>query len=244
MKENKYDNPAFFNQYSQMTRSIKGLQGAGEWHILQKMLPAIEYKRVLDLGCGFGWHCQYMAEQGAKSVLGIDLSEKMLDIAKQKNQFSFVEYKQMAIEDFDFLAESFDVVLSSLAFHYLESFDDVCRKVHKCLSVGGTFVFSIEHPVFTAYGSQDWFYNENGEPVHWPVDNYYNEGIRKANFLGQEVIKYHKTLTTYVNGLLKSGFEITALVEPEPDEISLKTIPGMQDELRRPIFLIISALKK
>lgn len=208
------------------------------------MLPAIEDKRVLDLGCGFGWHCQYAAEQGAKSVLGIDLSEKMLDTAKQKNQFSFVEYQQMAIEDFDFLAESFDVVLSSLAFHYLESFDDVCLKVNKCLSVGGTFVFSVEHPVFTAYGSQDWFYNENSEPIHWPVDNYYNEGIRKANFLGQEVIKYHKTLTTYVNALLKSGFEITALVEPEPDEISLKTIPGMQDELRRPIFLIISALKK
>jgi SAM-dependent methyltransferase len=244
MKENKYDNPAFFNQYSQMMRSVKGLQGAGEWHILQKMLPAIEDKRVLDLGCGFGWHCQYAAEQGAKSVLGIDLSEKMLDTAKQKNQFSFVEYQQMAIEDFDFLAESFDVVLSSLAFHYLESFDDVCLKVNKCLSVGGTFVFSVEHPVFTAYGSQDWFYNENGEPIHWPVDNYYNEGIRKANFLGQEVIKYHKTLTTYVHALLKSGFEITALVEPEPDEISLKTIPGMQDELRRPIFLIISALKK
>ncbi|NRF38887.1 bifunctional 2-polyprenyl-6-hydroxyphenol methylase/3-demethylubiquinol 3-O-methyltransferase UbiG [Pedobacter foliorum] len=244
MKENKYDNPAFFNQYSQMTRSVKGLEGAGEWHVLQKILPITKGKRVLDLGCGFGWHCQYVAGQGAESVLGIDLSEKMLDFAKQKNQFSFVEYKQMAIEDFDFPAESFDVVLSSLAFHYLESFDDVCRKVHKCLSVGGTFVFSVEHPVFTAYGSQDWFYNENSEPIHWPVDNYYKEGIRKANFLGQEVVKYHKTLTTYVNGLLKSGFEITALVEPEPDEISLKTIPGMQDELRRPIFLIISALKK
>ncbi|WP_448635935.1 class I SAM-dependent methyltransferase [Pedobacter panaciterrae] len=231
-------------QYSQMTRSVKGLKGAGEWHVLQKMLPDFRNKHVLDLGCGFGWHCQYAAEHGAKSVLGIDLSEKMLNSANEMNKFSFVEYKRIAIEAFDFPADSYDVVLSSLAFHYLESFEEVCRKVYQTLSTGGVFVFSVEHPIFTAYGSQDWIYNEAGERIHWPVDKYFDQGIRKAKFLGEEVVKYHKTLTAYINGLLKNGFEITALVEPEPDEISLKTIPGMQDELRRPIFLIISALKK
>src|SRR5688572_19695651 len=107
MKENKYDNPAFFKQYSQMTRSVKGLKGAGEWHVLQKMLPDFKSKRVLDLGCGFGWHCQYAAEHGAKSVLGIDLSEKMLNSANEMNKFSFVEYKRMAIESFDFPEDSF-----------------------------------------------------------------------------------------------------------------------------------------
>ncbi|ETZ20232.1 bifunctional 2-polyprenyl-6-hydroxyphenol methylase/3-demethylubiquinol 3-O-methyltransferase UbiG [Pedobacter sp. V48] len=244
MKENKYDDPAFFKQYSQMTRSIEGLKGAGEWHVLQKMLPDFKSKHVLDLGCGFGWHCQYAAEHGAKSVLGIDLSEKMLNSANEMNKFSFVEYKRMAIEAFDFPEDSFDVVISSLAFHYLESFEEVCRKVHRSLSPGGVFVFSVEHPIFTAYGSQDWIYNEAGERIHWPVDKYFDQGIRKARFLGAEVVKYHRTLTTYINGLLKNGFEITALVEPEPDEVSLMTIPGMQDELRRPIFLIVSALKK
>nr|WP_294873300.1 class I SAM-dependent methyltransferase [uncultured Pedobacter sp.] len=244
MKENKYDNPAFFKQYSQITRSVKGLKGAGEWHVLQKMLPDFKSKRVLDLGCGFGWHCQYAAEHGAKSVLGIDLSEKMLNSANEMNKFSFVEYKRMAIESFDFPEDSFDVVISSLAFHYLESFEEVCSKVHRSLSNGGIFVFSVEHPIFTAYGSQDWIYNEVGERIHWPVDKYFDQGVRRAKFLGEEVVKYHKTLTTYINGLLKNGFEITALVEPEPDEISLKTISGMQDELRRPIFLIVSALKK
>nr|WP_068892449.1 class I SAM-dependent methyltransferase [Pedobacter panaciterrae] len=244
MKENKYDKESFFRQYSQMTRSVNGLSGAGEWHILQKMLPDFKDKHVLDLGCGFGWHCQYAAENGAKSVLGIDLSEKMLNTANEMNKFSFVEYRRVAIEDFDFSPDSFDVVISSLAFHYLKSFEDVCHKVYQSLSAGGTFVFSVEHPVFTASGNQDWVYNEKDERSHWPVDRYFDQGIRKANFLGEEVIKYHKTLTTYINGLLKNGFEITALAEPEPDEISLKTVPGMQDELRRPIFLIVSALKK
>ena len=62
MKENKYDDEKFFHQYSQMSRSVDGLKGAGEWHVLQKMLPDFQGKRVLDLGCGFGWHCQYAIE--------------------------------------------------------------------------------------------------------------------------------------------------------------------------------------
>ena len=68
MKENKYDNSDFFSQYSQMSRSVEGLKGAGEWHVLQKMLPDFAGKRVLDLGCGFGWHCVYAIEHGATHV--------------------------------------------------------------------------------------------------------------------------------------------------------------------------------
>ena len=59
MKENSYDNPRFFTQYSRMDRSRKGLAGAGEWPTLKTMLPALAGKRVLDLGCGYGWHCRY-----------------------------------------------------------------------------------------------------------------------------------------------------------------------------------------
>ena len=54
MKENKYDDEIFFEKYSQMDRSKKGLTGAGEWHELKKMLPDFKGKKVLDLGCGFG----------------------------------------------------------------------------------------------------------------------------------------------------------------------------------------------
>ena len=85
MKENKYDDEKFFNQYSQMSRSVNGLKGAGEWHVLKKMLPDFKGKRVLDLGCGFGWHCQYAIEHGAEHALGIDISEKMLKEARKRN---------------------------------------------------------------------------------------------------------------------------------------------------------------
>lgn len=243
MKQNKYDDKAFFEKYSQMERSIKGLDAAGEWKTLEKMLPAFNDKRVLDLGCGFGWHCQYAIEHGAKEVLGIDISEKMLFEAQKKTN-NKIKYFCIPIEDIDFPNDSFDVVISSLAFHYLVSFEDVVKKVKDLLVVGGNFVFSVEHPIFTAYGSQDWYYDESGEILHFPVDNYFFEGERKAIFLGKEIIKYHKTLTTYLNGLIEGGFEITGIVEPQPSEDLLKSSEGMQNELRRPMMLIVSARKK
>ena len=243
MKENKYDNPEFFRQYSKMQRSVKGLQGAGEWHVLKEMLPAFNGKRVLDLGCGFGWHCRYAVEEGAKSVIGIDISEKMLEVAQQINNLPQIQYIRMPVEDIDYPADSFDVVISSLTFHYIQSFEQMCAKVNKCLATGGSFVFSVEHPVFTAYGNQDWYYDEKGNRLHWPVDRYFSEGRREAVFLGEKIVKYHKTLSTYLNGLLKNGFEIKEIIEPQPSEDMLKEYTEIQDELRRPMMLLISAVK-
>ncbi|MDY4611545.1 MAG: class I SAM-dependent methyltransferase [Sphaerochaetaceae bacterium] len=244
MKENKYDDAVFFQKYSHMDRSVKGLAGAGEWHELKQLLPDFAGKRVLDLGCGFGWHCRYAVDQGASTVVGMDISEKMLEIAKEKNNGPGIAYIRTSIEDIDFPQDSFDIVLSSLAFHYIVSFEDICRKVNHCLVDGGAFVFSVEHPVFTAYGTQDWYYDDGGNILHWPVDRYFSEGFRTANFLGEQVGKYHKTLTTYVDGLLTNGFRLTRLVEPQPDTTMLHTIPRMEDELRRPMMLLIAAEKK
>lgn len=244
MKRNKYDDEVFFKKYSQMDRSKKGLSGAGEWKTLEKMLPDFSGKRVLDLGCGYGWHCEYAASHGAKSVIGIDLSEKMLNEARTHHHAEQIKYLRMPMEEIDFPPNSFDVVISSLAFHYIESFEEMVLKVHHCLSPRGDFVFSAEHPVFTAYGSQDWYYDSEGNILHFPVDRYFYEGKRTANFLGEEVLKYHKTLTTYLNALLDNGFELTGIKEPQPSEELLHSVPGMEDELRRPMMIIISAKKK
>ena len=82
MKEIKYDDSVFFEQYSHMPRSEQGLSAAGEWPALKALLPELAGKRVLDLGCGFGWHCRYAAEHGAARVLGTALSQRMLERAR------------------------------------------------------------------------------------------------------------------------------------------------------------------
>ncbi|MBV8328592.1 class I SAM-dependent methyltransferase [Chryseobacterium sp.] len=243
MKENKYDQPSFFDQYEKMLRSRIGLEGAGEWHTLKNMLPDFKGKTVLDLGCGFGWHCRYAIENGATSVIGIDLSEKMLARAKEINNPEGIQYEKKALEDADYPDQSFDIVLSSLTLHYVESLETIVQNIYRWLNFGGYFIFSVEHPIFTAEGGQDWIYDKNGEKTCWPVDRYFIEGTRNTTFLGENVIKYHRTLTSYVNTLLKHGFKIREVVEPQPGQEMLKEIPEMKDELRRPMMLLISAEK-
>ena len=243
MKENRYDDPRFFEKYGQMARSQKGLAGAGEWHELEKLLPDFHGLRVLDLGCGYGGHCAYAAGHGAARVLGTDISQKMLETARARNPGPSIEYRQAAMEDLRFPDGSFDVVLSSLALHYVEDFQTLVRSIGRWLAPGGRFVFSVEHPVFTAYGSQDWHYGPDGEILHFPVDNYSREGRREAVFLGERVVKYHRTLTTYLDTLPRSGFRILRVVEPQPPE-DMMDLPGMRDELRRPMMLLVSAVKE
>ncbi|WP_172280118.1 class I SAM-dependent methyltransferase [Chryseobacterium sp. LAM-KRS1] len=243
MKENKYADPSFFRQYEKMLRSQLGLEGAGEWYVLKDMLPDFTEKNVLDLGCGFGWHCRYAIEQGAKSVIGIDLSEKMLEKAREINKLKGIEYFRSALEEVTYPNQTFDVILSSLTLHYVESFDTIAQNIYKWLKPGGQFVFSVEHPVFTAEGTQDWSYDTHGEKQHWPVDNYFIEGRRNTTFLGENVVKYHRTLTTYISCLLNSGFKLKKVVEAQPSEEMLKQFSEMKDELRRPMMLLISAEK-
>lgn len=243
MKENKYDNEVFFKKYSEMNRSQNGLKGAGEWSELQKVLPDFKGKYVLDLGCGYGWHCMYAAQNGAKYVLGTDISQKMLNIALKKNHHPNIEYQCIAMEDIQGLENSFDIVLSSLAFHYVFDYEQLIQNIHGWLKPLGYLVFSVEHPVFTAQGKQDWYYDDDGNIMHFPVDHYFYEGVRHAQFLGEEVIKYHRTLTTYFNTLLVNGFEILNIIEPQPPK-DMMNIEGMQDEMRRPMMLIVLAQKK
>ena len=80
--------------------------------------------------------------------------------------------------------------------------------------------------------------------VYKRQDNYYIEGERQAVFLGERVTKYHRTLTSYVGTLLSSGFALTGLAEPQPPQEMVDTIPGMADELRRPMMLILAAKKR
>jgi SAM-dependent methyltransferase len=243
MKENNYDDPDFFEKYRQMPRSVAGLEAAGEWSAFRAMLPSLAKKRVLDLGCGYGWHCRYALSQGAAEVVGIDLSARMLEEATKRSQgATSLRYVRMAIEDIDFPEDDFDVVISSLAFHYLKSLGPVYARIHHCLSRHGDLVFSAEHPIFTASERQDWHY-EKHERRHWPVDNYYREGARHTRFLDEAIIKYHRTFTSYLDGLLQSGFQITGFLEPPPDADLAGSNAEMKDELRRPMFFIVSARK-
>jgi hypothetical protein len=79
--------------------------------------------------------------------------------------------------------------------------------------------------------------------MHWPLDNYQDEGLRRTSWFTDNVVKYHRTVATWINALIAAGFAITELAEPQPTEEAMERDPQMRDESRRPMFLLIRAAK-
>ena len=240
---NEYDNGKFFEEYAKMPRSREGLSAAGEWHQLRPLFPPLQGKSVLDLGCGYGWHCKFSAEKGAVRVLGIDASQKMIEEAKRRNKESHITYRLCGIEEYEYPKNMWDCVISNLALHYIENIEQIFQKVHRTLKPDGIFLFYIEHPVFTAGVKQDWIYSKEGNPQYWPIDHYFMPGERKTYFLGCDVMKQHHTLTQILMGLLHHNFELKVVEEARPPA-EMMDIPGMEDELRRPMMLLVKSIAK
>ena len=240
MAQNIYDDDEFFAGYSRLARSVEGLDGAPEWPALRAMLPDLRGLRVLDLGCGFGWFCRWARHNGAANVVGIDLSEKMLERAQADTHDSAISYTRANLEHLELAAGSFDLVYSSLAFHYVENLNVLMSQIHRALVSGGSLVFSVEHPIYTAPGDPKWSADAAGHRT-WPVDRYLDEGPRSTDWLAKGVIKQHRTIAAYINMLLAQGFSIAHLEEWGPSAEQIASHPEWADERQRPPFLLISA---
>ncbi|KWI55401.1 SAM-dependent methyltransferase [Burkholderia pseudomultivorans] len=240
MNRNIYDDPAFFDGYSRLSRSVHGLDGAPEWPALRALLPDLRGLNVLDLGCGYGWFSRWAAEHGAASVLGLDLSVRMLERATSSAAHPAITYRRADLETVELPADAFDLAYSSLAFHYLEHLDTLLRTLHRALVPGGRLVFSIEHPIYTAPRQPGFVVDADGHRS-WPVDGYQREGPRVTDWLAPGVVKQHRTLGTLVNLLIASGFTLTHLDEwgPTPEQVDAQ--PALDEERDRPMMAIFAA---
>ncbi len=240
MTQNIYDDEEFFAGYSRLGRSVDGLDGAAEWPALRAMLPDLPGLKVLDLGCGFGWFCRWVRAQGAASVQGIDISERMLARARTSTQDPAITYMRADLEVLELRPDSFNLVYSSLAFHYLVGLERLMSELHRSLVPGGKLVFSAEHPIYTAPTDPRWSVDGGGRKS-WPVNGYLREGTRSIDWLTQGVIKQHRTLTTYINMLLRLGFTLDRVEEWRPTDEQIASRPELADERERPMFLLVSA---
>ena len=242
MAQNIYDNDEFFAGYARLPRSVAGLEGAPEWPALRALLPDLRGQRVLDLGCGYGWFCRWAREAGAAEVLGIELSEKMLARARADTRDAAITYRRADMESLALPGEAFDLAYSSLALHYVENLNRLVSQVHRSLVRGGSLVFSMEHPIYTAPAEPKWLLDAAGHKI-WPVEHYLDEGPRSTDWLAPGVIKQHRTIATTINLLIRAGFAIAHVEEWSPNDAQIKTQPSLADERHRPPFLIVAAKK-
>jgi SAM-dependent methyltransferase len=240
MAQNIYDRPDFFEAYSQLGRSVEGLEGAAEWPALRAMLPDMKGLRVVDLGCGFGWFSRWAYDQGATQVLGLDLSEKMLARARAASPHVAITYERADLETLILPEARFELAYSSLALHYVQDVMRLFETVHRALVPGGHFVFSTEHPIFMAPTNPGWSIDAAGRKT-WPVDRYLMEGPRTTDWLAKGVVKHHRTIGTTLNHLVQSGFTIGHVEEFCPTAEQIAARPELAEERERPMFLLVAA---
>ncbi|MGE4351898.1 MAG: class I SAM-dependent methyltransferase, partial [Bdellovibrionales bacterium] len=179
----------------------------------------------------------------AEYVVAVDASSKMLEEATNLTNDSCIAYVHSPMEQYVIPNQSFDLIVSSMALHYVSDYHAVVTHVFEGLKNGGSFVFSVEHPVCTA-NPTGWVLNESGDFLYWSLDHYQEEGQRHVKWFVEGIEKHHRTIQTYVSGLLEAGFQITALREPSPTSEALRQRPDMLQNLRRPPVLLLAALKQ
>ncbi|MCT4704150.1 class I SAM-dependent methyltransferase [Enterobacteriaceae bacterium H20N1] len=238
--QNIFDDPIFFENYRQLRENDSGLNGLLELPALYSLLPELGGLSILDLGCGFGDFARYARRHGAAHIYGVDVSEKMLAQARADTNDENIVYQHLAIEHFQVQEQRFDLAVSSLALHYIEDFSALCKKVFASLKPGGQFIFSVEHPMCTAF-QVGWVPYDKGDV--WPVDHYQEQTLRHTTWFVDDVQKYHRTVETYVNTLLDSGFAVTRLLEPKPRDEAVALRPDLANQCRRPPFLLLRAAK-
>jgi SAM-dependent methyltransferase len=242
MTQNIYDDDGFFAGYSNLPRSIRGLDAAPEWPALRALLPDLRGLKVLDLGCGFGWFSRFARAQGATSVLGIDVSERMLARAKAETKDDSIRYLQADLEQLALGAAAFDLAYSSLALHYIEDLEGLLARLHTALVPGARFVFSVEHPIYTAPSRPGWVGDADGRKT-WGVDRYLDEGARTTDWLAKGVIKQHRTIATYFTLLRRGGFAVSHIDEWGPTLAQIAAQPELAIERERPAFLILACAR-
>ena len=243
-RQNIYDNDIFFEGYSKIRERKNNANELFEKPALFSLLPPLEGKTVIDLGCGYGEHCMEYIRRGAASVVGIDISEKMLAVAKAENSHPKITYLHMAMEDLSSIKGKFDMAASSLALQYVEDYGTLVHDVHELLNANGLFIFSQEHPMNTSFSGGDrWTRDENGRKLYANISNYGVEKEWESTWFVDHVKRYHRTFSTIVNTLIDNGFAIEKIIEPIPSEEMLKEHPEQDDLLHKPDFLLVRARK-
>ena len=225
-QQNIYDNKEFFDGY-QSKRNNLSANELIEIPQLFELIGNVENLSILDLGCATGGYDRKLINMGAKKAIGIDLPNNMINEAIKNNNSDKIEYKVMSMDDIDKLDEKFDMVVSSLAIHYVPDYDGLCKRIYHLLNDGGRFIFSCGQPMDSCAILND--YSENfviiNDKKYFLISDYNNEGKRVSHWFVDGVETYHRNMSHLVNGLIDAGFKLEHMTESYASEEAIKLKP-------------------
>lgn len=236
-----YDHPEFLSNYLKRRSRRESPNNAIEKPILDELIGACRNQTILDLGCGDGSFGSELLEQGAKCYVGVEGSTQMAALANGKLSGKSGRVHHATMETFFYPENTFDLVTSRFAIHYVSDLERLFLNVFKTLKENGRFIFSVQHPLITS----SFISKQTGERrENWIVDDYFCEGERQEPWIDQVVVKYHRTIEHYFRSLVRSGFSVNDLREGQPAREHFSSEDEFKRRQRIPLVLIFSCIKE
>ena len=186
-----------------------------------RLIPDLDGKKVLELGCGSGHTLSYLWEnRNASELWGIDFSEEQIRFTQELLEGKNIPAKLLLSsmdENLGIPEDYFDLVVSIYSLGWTPNLLKTLKLVHSYLKPGGVFIFSWEHPVY-----QSLSYEASIEK--YVLENsYFEEGfVLHPSWRGVEIVINHRKLSTYLNAIVQSGLVIGRVIESEPNIASAR----------------------
>lgn len=208
-----YDQADFFTNYMKRRNREDSPNNAIEGPIMNELIGDIQNKTILDLGCGDASFGKDLLHLGARHYTGVEGSGQMIEAARSNLLELDATIHNETMESFQYPRDSYDLVTSRFAIHYVSDINTLFQNVYQTLKEEGRFVFSIQHPLTTSSFTSKQAGDKRG---NWIVDDYFRDGERKEPWINQVVVKYHRTIEQYFTTLRQAGFTVQDLREGKP----------------------------
>ena len=170
-----------------------------------KTLKNLDFKNVLELGCGTGKNTEWLLNK-AERIIGLDFSQEMLNKAKAKIFDKRVLFKKADLtKDWEIENNFVDLITASLTLEHIENLDQIFSQANLKLKKNGLFFISELHPFKQYSGSKAKYETENGI---------------------KELEVYIHDISEYIDTAKNNGFKLIELKEWF-DESSENEIPRM-----------------
>lgn len=242
-------------EYESFTNTKDSYSNLIEWNAIKAILPNLSDKVILDLGCGTGRFCFLLEELNPEKIVGMDLSESMIEIGRKiaEDRKSNVQFVLNDIENLSNIdSNSIDLVFSSTTLHYIQDLNHIMNEISRVLVAGGTSILSVIHPVYSAQyplansvGSipkeEEWDIKYLDKSIRAYMQPWieYNPNVEK--FLSYS---YHHTMSDYINSIINAGLYIKELIEPLPPKNWEEEKPGRYSSyIKTPTYAIFNVQK-
>lgn len=155
---------------------------------LRQSLKDIPFQSCLEIGCGTGKNTEWLQSKSEK-VLAVDMSEAMLQKAKEKiNSDKVTFYQADILQPWTFVNSVFDLVVFSLMLEHIENLDEIFKRTRSVTAKGAHVYIGELHPFKQYTGTKARFENEMGKHIVTCFNHNLSDFTQAAKKYGFDIV--------------------------------------------------------